>query len=272
MTIKTHHRILMTGAAGSLGTAMRPRLKANCEVLRLSDRLNVPAANAAEEVSLVELGDEAAVLDLLTGVNAVVHFGGVSVEGPFAPILQANIVGLYNLYEAARKQGTQRIIFASSNHATGFYQQAETITPNAVPRPDGNYGVSKAFGENISRFYHDRYGIETACLRIGSCFPEPKDRRMLASWLSFDDLYRLLTACLTTPSLGHSIIYGMSKNAVTWWDNSAANHVGYVPQDSADSFREAIYAKTAAPDVRDPVVKFQGGAYVAMGPYGSVNG
>jgi uronate dehydrogenase len=272
MTIKTHHRILMTGAAGSLGTAMRPRLTANCEVLRLSDRLGVPPANANEEVSLAELGDEAAVLALLKGVNAVVHFGGVSVEGPFAPILQANIIGMYNLYEAARKQGTQRIIFASSNHATGFYQQSETITPNAVPRPDGNYGVSKAFGENISRFYFDRYGIETACLRIGSCFPEPKDRRMLASWLSFDDLYRLLTACLTTPSLGHSVIYGMSKNSVTWWDNSAANHVGYVPQDSADSFREAIYAKTATPDVRDPVVKFQGGAYVAMGPYASVNG
>ncbi len=272
MSIKSHHRILMTGAAGSLGTAMRSRLKANCDVLRLSDRLDVAAAKAGEELTLAELGDEAAVLALLKDVNAVVHFGGVSVEGPFGPILQANIVGMYNLYEAARKQGTQRIIFASSNHATGFYKQSETITPLANPRPDGNYGVSKAFGEDISRFYFDRYGIETACLRIGSCFPEPKDRRMLASWLSFDDLYRLLTACLTTPSLGHSIIYGVSKNSVTWWDNSAANHVGYVPQDSADSYREAIYAKTGAPDVRDPVVKFQGGAYVAMGPYATLQG
>ena len=272
MTIKTHHRILMTGAAGSLGTAMRQKLKANCDVLRLSDRADFGQAQAGEEVSLAELGDEAAVLALLKDVNAVVHFGGVSVEGPFGPILQANIIGMYNLYEAARKQGTQRIIFASSNHATGFYKQSETITPLANPRPDGNYGVSKAFGEDISRFYFDRYGIETACLRIGSCFPEPIDRRMLASWLSFGDLYRLLTACLTTPVLGHSIIYGMSKNSVTWWDNWPANHIGYVPQDSADSYREALYAKTAAPNLADPAVQFQGGAYVVKGPYATLQG
>lgn len=272
MTAKTHPRILMTGAAGSLGTAMRQPLKPLCDVLRLSDRVAFGAAESGEEVALAELGDEAAVLALLQDVNAVVHFGGVSVEGPFGPILQANIIGLYNLYEAARKQGTQRVIFASSNHATGFYKQSETITPLASPRPDGNYGVSKAFGEDISRFYFDRYGIETACLRIGSCFPEPKDRRMLASWLSFGDLYRLLKACLSTPVLGHSIIYGMSKNSVTWWDNSPAKHIGYVPEDSADDYREAIYAKTGAPDLRDPVVQFQGGAYVAQGPYKTLNG
>ncbi len=272
MAIKTHHRILMTGAAGSLGTAMRPKLKAHCDVLRLSDRKSIGVAQSGEEVLTAELGDEAAVLALLKDVDAVVHFGGVSVEGPFGPILQANIIGLYNLYEAARKNGTKRIIFASSNHATGFYKQSETITPLASPRPDGNYGVSKAFGEDISRFYFDRYGIETACLRIGSCFPEPKDRRMLASWLSFNDLYRLLMACLSTPVLGHSIIYGMSKNSVTWWDNSTANHIGYVPQDSADSYRDAIYASTAAPDLTDPVVQFQGGAYVAQGPYATLQG
>ena len=272
MSIKTHHRLLMTGAAGSLGTAMRQKLKPHCEVLRLSDRVAFGAAQSGKEVALAELGDEAAVLALLKDVNAVVHFGGVSVEGPFGPILQANIIGLYNIYEAARKQGTTRVIFASSNHATGFYKQSETITPLVSPRPDGNYGVSKAFGEDISRFYFDRYGIETACLRIGSCFPEPKDRRMLASWLSFNDLYRLLTACLSTPVLGHSIIYGMSKNSVTWWDNGTANHIGYVPEDSADDYREAIYAKTAAPDLRDPVVQYQGGAYVAMGPYKTLNG
>ncbi len=272
MTIKSHHRILMTGAAGGLGTAMRQKLKGNCDVLRLSDRVAFGAAQDGEEIELTDLADEAAMLALLKDVNAVIHFGGVSGEGPWGPVLQANIIGLYNLYEGARKQGVRRILFASSNHATGFYRQSETITPLVAPRPDGNYGVSKAFGEDISRFYFDRYGIETACLRIGSCFPEPVDRRMLASWLSHDDLYRLLTACLTTPVLGHSIIYGMSKNAVTWWDNSPANHIGYVPQDSADVFREAMYAKTPEPDLSSPTVQFQGGGYVAMGPYKSLNG
>ena len=267
MTIPTHYRILMTGAAGGLGKAMRGPLKANCQVLRLSDLVDCGPAQAGEEVSQVDLADEAAMLKLLDGVNAVVHFGGVSTEASWASVLAPNIIGLYNLYEGARKQGVQRIVFASSNHATGFYKQSETIGVDAAPRPDGFYGLSKAFGEDISRFYFDRHGIETACLRIGSSFPEPVDRRMLASWLSYDNLYRLLTACLTTPVLGHSIIYGMSDNSVTWWSNDKARHIGYKPQDSSDRFRDVIYAQTAAPDLADPAVQFQGGGFVKKGPY-----
>ncbi len=267
MTIKLHHRILLTGAAGGLGSALRPRLQANCDVLRLSDIASIGEPHAAEEIMLADLADTQAVLAMVQDVDAIVHLGGCSFEGPFAPILAANILGMHNLYEAARRQGTRRIVFASSNHVTGFYRQSETVTPDMPSRPDSNYGLSKAFGEDISRFYFDRYGIETACLRIGSSFPEPRDRRMLASWLSYDDLYRLITACLTTPVLGHSIIYGMSDNAVTWWDNSSANHVGYKPQDSADRFREAMFARTPPPDLSDPAVLFQGGAFVKMGPF-----
>ncbi len=267
MTIKVHKKLLMTGAAGGLGQALRERLKANCDTLRLSDRVAFGAAGTNEEVVLADLADAAAVHAMVEGVDAIVHFGGVSVEGPFGPILQANILGLYNLYEAARKHGVKRILFASSNHVTGFYRQGETINADAPPRPDGLYGLSKAFGEDLSRFYFDRYGIETACVRIGSSFPEPKDRRMLASWLSFDDLHRLITACLTTPVLGHSIIFGMSNNAVTWWDNSRARHIGYVPQDSSDIFRDAVYARTPEPDLTDPAVQFQGGGFVKAGPF-----
>jgi uronate dehydrogenase len=200
-------------------------------------------------------------------VDAVVHLGGVSTEAAFEPILQGNILGVYNLYEAARKQGVKRIVFASSNHVTGFYKQSETINASHPPRPDSLYGVSKAFGEDLSRFYFDRYGIETACVRIGSSFPEPKDRRMLATWLSFDDLHRLITACLTTPVLGHSIIFGMSNNAVTWWDNAQANHIGYKAKDSSDVFKDAVYARTQAPDVTSPVAQFQGGGFVQAGPF-----
>jgi len=267
MTIKSHERILMTGAAGGLGTQLRGRLKANCSVLRLSDRIEFGSALEGEEILLADLADAAAVSTLVEGVNAIVHLGGISIEGPFAPILQANILGVVNLYEAARIHGVKRVVFASSNHVTGFYRQSETIGVDCAPRPDGFYGLSKAFGEDVSRFYFDRYGIETACVRIGSSFPAPRDRRMLASWLSFDDLHRLITACLTTPVLGHSIIYGMSNNAVTWWDNTGARHIGYVPQDSSDVFRDALYASTGAPDLDDPTVQFQGGAFVRMGPF-----
>jgi len=268
MTIKVHEKLLLTGAAGGLGKALRERLKANCSVLRLSDVQPFGAAAAGEEVVLADLADSAAVHTMVQGVDAIVHLGGVSVEGPFGPILQANILGAYNLYEAARKNGVKRIVFASSNHVTGFYRQDETITADHPPRPDGLYGLSKAFGEDLARLYFDRYGIETACVRIGSSFAEPKDRRMLATWLSFDDLHRLITACLTTPVLGHSIIFGMSDNAVTWWDNSRARHIGYVPKDSSDIFREAVYARTPAPDLKDPVAQYQGGGFVVAGPFG----
>ena len=267
MTIKLHERLLLTGAAGGLGQALRDRLKANCSTLRLSDRLDFGAAREGEEVMLADLTDADAVHATMAGVDAIVHMGGISVEGPFAPILQANILGVYNRYEAARNHGTKRVVFASSNHVTGFYKQSETITADRPARPDGYYGLSKAFGEDISRLYFDRYGIETACVRIGSSFPEPRDRRMLATWLSHDDLHRLITACLTTPVLGHTIIFGMSNNSVTWWDNSQARHVGYAPQDSADVFREAIYARTLAPDLNDPAVQHQGGGFVRMGPF-----
>ncbi len=267
MTIRSHNRILLTGAAGGLGQALRPRLKANCTVLRCADRVALDSAGEQEEFVLAELADANAVMAMMQGVDAVVHLGGVSTEAAFEPILQANILGMYNLYEAARKQGVQRIIFASSNHVTGYYKQSETISAAHPPRPDGLYGVSKAFGEDLSRMYFDRYGIETACVRIGSSFPEPKDRRMLASWLSYDDLHRLVTACLTTPVLGHSIIFGMSNNAVTWWDNAHAKHIGFIPKDSSDAFRDAVFANTPAPDLTDPAVQFQGGGFVKLGPF-----
>ncbi len=267
MTIKVHEKLLLTGAAGGLGKALRERLKANCTTLRLSDRQDFGPAQAGEEVVLADLADPAAVDAMVKGVDAIIHLGGISVEGPFTPILQGNILGAYNLYEAARKHGVKRVVFASSNHVTGFYRQDQTITADHPPRPDGLYGLSKAFGEDLSRLYFDRYGIETACVRIGSSFEEPRDRRMLATWLSYGDLHRLITACLTTPVLGHSIIFGMSDNAVTWYDNSRARHVGYVPQDSSDVYREAIYAKTPAPDLGDPTVIYQGGGFVKAGPF-----
>jgi uronate dehydrogenase len=267
MAIPSHHTLLMTGAAGGLGQAMRERLKANCEVLRLSDMAPMAPARAGEEVVQADLADAAAVQALVAGCQAIVHFGGVSTEQPWAPILQANIIGLYNLYEAARMHGVQRIVFASSNHVMGFYRQSEVVDAQSPPRPDGLYGVSKAFGEDLSRMYFDRYGIETACVRIGSCLPEPKDRRMLASWISPDDLHRLITACLTTQVLGHSIIYGTSDNSVSWYDNRLARHIGYRPQDSADVFRDAVHSRTPEPDLNDPAMQFQGGAFVKIGPF-----
>ena len=261
------HRLLLTGAAGGLGRVLRPRLKPWCTTLRLSDIADLGSAASGEELQPVALEKADEVHALLAGVDAVVHLGGVSVEGPFEPILQANIVGAYNLYEAARRHGVKRIVFASSNHVTGFYRQDEVIDPSMPMRPDGHYGLSKAFGENLAQFYFDRYGLETVSLRIGSSFPEPKDRRMLATWMSYDDLERLVVASLTAPVVGHSVIYGMSDNTTSWWDNTSAKHIGYRPQDSSEPFRAAVEARQPVLDLTNPAALYQGGGFVAQGPF-----
>jgi uronate dehydrogenase len=261
------NRLLLTGAAGGLGRELRRRLPAFCRVLRVSDIAPLGEAGAGEEVAVVALEDRAAVLGLLQGVDAVVHLGGISTEQPFDAILQANIVGSYNLYEAARRQGVKRVVFASSNHVTGFYRQDEVIDTRAPVRPDGHYGLSKAFGENLAQFYFDRYGLETVSLRIGSSFAEPKNRRMLATWMSFDDLERLVVASLTSPVVGHTVIYGVSDNRGTWWDNTAARHIGYRPLDSSEPFRARLEAAEPQLDHGDPAVVRQGGAFVRMGPF-----
>ena len=207
------------------------------------------------------LQDQSAVHALLQDVDAVVHLGGVSVEGPFEPILQANIIGMHHLYEAARKHGVKRIVFASSNHVTGFYRQDEVIDARMPMRPDGHYGLSKAFGENLAQFYFDRYGLETVSLRIGSSFPEPKDRRMLATWMSYDDLERLVVSSLTAPVVGHTVIYGASDNTTSWWDNTPARHIGYRPQDSSERFRATVEARQQTLDRNDPATLYQGGGF-----------
>ncbi len=259
-------RLLLTGAAGALGRALRPRLAAMARTLRLSDIAALDAPAAHEEVMCCDLGDRDAMERLVAGCDAAVHLGGVSVEGPFPPILNANIVGMHHLYEAARIHGMRRIVFASSNHVVGFYRQSEVIDATAPPRPDGNYGVSKAFGELISRFYFDRYGIETVCIRIGSAQPHPLDRRMLASWLSYDDLTELIRCSLFTPNVGHTIVHGASANRDRWWNDRHAAHLGWTPKDNTEPWRAQLEAAPAVA-ADDPLLIYQGGRFTAQGPF-----
>jgi uronate dehydrogenase len=259
-------RLLLTGAAGGLGKMLRERMRAWTRVLRLSDREALAAPREGEEVVQCDLGDRAATLTLVEGADAVVHFGGISIEASFDAILHSNIVGTFNVYEAARRHGVKRVVFASSNHVIGFYKQSERIDAHAPLRPDGLYGLSKCFGEDLSRLYFDRYGIETVCLRIGSSFPQPKDRRMLSTFLSYDDLTELVRVSLFTPGVGHTIVFGVSDNSGKWWDNSRASHLRFRPRDSADRERERIEKlPPLAPD--DPAAIYQGGSFVHAGPF-----
>ncbi|MFD2298649.1 NAD(P)-dependent oxidoreductase [Paracidovorax citrulli] len=261
------HRLLLTGAAGGLGQVLRERVRPFAEIVRLSDIAQLePARGDAEEVVACDLADKPAVDALVAGCDAIVHLGGISVERPFEQILEANIKGVFHIYEGARRHGVRRVVFASSNHVTGFYRQDERIDALARRRPDGYYGLSKSFGEDMASFYYDRYGIETVSLRIGSSFPEPRDRRMMSTWLSYDDLTQLVQKALFTPDVGHTVVYGASANRDQWWDNHAASHLGYVPKDSSEPFRAKVEAQPApAPD--DPVAVFQGGGFTAQGPF-----
>ena len=265
-TTPKFERLLLTGAAGGLGRVLRPRLRPWSRTLRLSDVAAMDPAGPGEEVVPCDLADKAAVDGLLKGCNAVVHLGGISVERPFEEILEANIKGVFHLYEGARRHGVRRVVFASSNHVIGFHPQGLRLDADSPRRPDGYYGLSKSFGEDLSRFYFDRYGIETACLRIGSSFPEPKDRRMLITWLSYDDLTELVRCCLVAPALGHTIVYGMSANRETWWDNSKVRQLGFEPRDSSEPFRSKVEALPPL-DPADPAARFQGGGFVKAGPF-----
>jgi len=255
--------VLLTG---NLGRRLAPDLRAHCERLVLSDlaaslpRLNDPAAVPCD------LADAQAVVELVAGVDAIVHLGGVSVEGPFEPILQANIRGVFNLYEAARVHGVKRVVYASSNHVTGCYAQTDHITAQDPVRPDGYYGVSKQFGEGLSRMYFDRYGIETVCLRIGTAELEPGDYRALSSWISPGDLSRLVIAALTAPDVGWTVAYGVSANTASWWDSSEGwARIGYTPQDNAEAWRERVQHKVQPEGSLK--AKMQGGVFLGEGPY-----
>lgn len=261
------HRLLLTGAAGGLGKVLRPRLQGFADIVRVSDLAGTLGDAAAhEEVVSCNLADRAATDTLITGCDAIVHLGGVSVERPFEEILEANIKGIFNVYEAARRHGVKRIVFASSNHVTGFYRQDEHIDAHDLRRPDGYYGLSKSFGEDMAQFNFDRYGIETVSIRIGYSFPEPKDRRSLSSWLSYDDLTELVRRSLFTPAVGHTVVYGMSDNRNTWWSNRHAEHLGFAPRDSSERFRAAIEAQPM-PAANDPVRVYQGGVFTVTGPF-----
>ncbi|WP_107496259.1 NAD(P)-dependent oxidoreductase [Thalassobius sp. I31.1] len=258
-------RILITGAAGRLGTELRQGLKHLAKHIRISDRVAIEDVQPHEEVVVCELGDFEAVMELTRDVDAIVHFGGAPLEVGFEEILDSNIRGSYHIYEGARKNGAKRVIYASSVHAIGYHGMEDQIDADSPVRPDSLYGVSKNFVESLSRLYWDKFGIESLCLRIFSSFPEPADRRMLWSWLSFSDCVQYVERALTCPRLGHTIGHGISDNRLKVVDDSKAGHIGFHPQDNTEAFRAAMEAKTEVPDPNAPGVKFIGGWFCELG-------
>ncbi|WP_313193352.1 NAD(P)-dependent oxidoreductase [Shinella zoogloeoides] len=260
-------RVLLTGAAGGVGSALRQSGTRLGRIVRLSDRKPCENIAAHEEDVTLDLADFDAVMKAVEGCDAIVHLGGQPLEAEWKTILDSNISGGYHIYEAARRQGVRRIVYASSVHAIGYYERTEMIDGNVPTRPDSLYGVSKTFVENLGRYYFDKFGIETVSIRIGSCFPEPTDRRHLITWLSYRDCRQLVEKCLSAERVGFMVAYGMSNNSRAFWDNRTAASLGYKPEDSADDYADKVFARTAQGDPEDPAVHFQGGSFTAAGHF-----
>jgi uronate dehydrogenase len=255
--------VLLTGASGALGRVLAGSLSAEGWTLRMTDI--VPFHDALPDratFTKADLNDGVAILKLAEGCGAIIHLGGVSVERPFEEVLGPNIRGLYHVYEAARREGA-RMVFASSNHSIGFHERTESIGADAQFLPDGFYGLSKAYGELMGRLYWFKHGVESVFIRIGSCFPEPVDARMLATWLSYPDFSRLVVRCVMTDKVGCSVIWGASANErMTWWRDDAREALGWTPRDSADPFAGQLGDKVSGDPVSE---RYMGGGFCSIG-------
>jgi uronate dehydrogenase len=255
-------RVVMTGAAGGVGSMVRPFLRDRVDELVLSDRNAIDDLAGNERFVAADLTDAVAMDRLLAGADGLIHLGGQPVEADWQAVLEANIIGLHNTYDAARKQGCRRIVFATTNHVVGFYRRQQTIDHLAPPRPDSRYGASKAFGEAYGRMFADKYGLRILNIRIGNVDQRPVDPRRLSIWVSPRDLAQLMLIGLTHPDIHYEVVYGVSGNSRSWWDNSNARRLGYAPEDNAED--HAAEAQTAgAPE--DPVsAQFHGGPFCAI--------
>ncbi len=258
-------RILITGAAGSLGGHLRTGLAHLADRVRLVDVKPMGDAAAHEEIVVCDLSDKAAALDVTKGCDAILHFAGHPREQTFEEIIADTLPAAYHVYEGARLGGCRRVVYASSIHAVGFHDVDAVPDTRAAHRPDTFYGLTKTFVEDLGSLYWDKFGVETVALRICSCFPEPADRRMLWSWLSFDDCVRLAEAALTAPRVGFSVVYGTSDNAQRGVSNVHATHVGFRPKDSADGFAGKVMAATDTPDPQAVATRVVGGGFAATG-------
>ena len=251
--------VLITGATGDVGTHLRRELAGKYK-LRLSDRRPLKNKSKSESFLKADISKMSDALRITKGVDAIVHLGGYSVEGPWEGILKANIIGCYNVFEAARRNGVKRIVFPTSNHAVGFYRRDQTIDHRVYPKPDSRYGVSKVFGEALGSLYADKYGMEMFMIRIGNVNPAPIDKRRLAIWFSPRDLAQLVSIGIDHPGIRFEIVYGVSGNTRSWYDNSNAVRLGYRPQDDAETHAAQVLAREKPGDPRAEM--YQGGIFV----------
>ena len=256
-------KIALSGAAGQLGRVLRKALlERGVDLRSAAGSKPLEPLVAGEDVMHGDLRDPAIVDKLLDGVDVLIHMAGTSVERPLPEIIENNLRGLVEVYEGARRHGVRRIIFASSNHSIGMYPVEDKLALDCEFRPDGFYGLSKMWGEGIARLYWDKHGIESVCVRIGSCLERPTEPRHLSTWFGHRDLLHFLDRCVEAENVGFLTIWGVSANTRSWWDNSGAERLGYQPTQDAEVYAEEILARPNPLDALGQ--RFQGGSFVGI--------
>lgn len=257
-------KLVLTGAAGALGSRLRAPLAAMCDQLLSTDIAESVGDLASNEVYVqADLADMTVIKPLLEGADMVIHFGALVDEVPFEQMLGPNFIGAYNIWEAAHSHKVRRVVYASSIHAVGMYPKNQAIGVDVPHRPDTFYGLAKCFAEDLGRMYWEKRGLEAVCLRILSCAPVTNPRAV-GSWLSYDDMIQLVQKAITTPITGFSIVYGVSDNDRAPVDNTAARHLGYRPKDNAEQFAADIYARFDRLDPQDPSHYRHGGPFAGI--------
>jgi uronate dehydrogenase len=253
--------VLLTGASGTIGRLLSLRLAALGWTLRLTDvvPLPIPLPDRAS-FDIVDLENQQAVNELAQGCGLILHFGGISTEQSFETVLGPNLRGSFHIYEAARSQKA-RVVFPSSVHAVGLYERTEILDQDCLLRPDGYYGLSKAYGEMLARLYFDKHAVESVLIRIGSVLPEVPDERILSTWISHDDFVRLIERCAEAEHVDCSVIWGQSNNSRGFWRRDARHKIGWTPLDSSDGQAERVRGKVTD----NPVVeRYQGGKFIVV--------
>ena len=243
--------VLITGAAGAIGSALRQGLRANWRHLRLTDIRPIEKLSENEEASITDIGDRLEIERMMRGVRAVVHLAGVLGNYDLEALFRVNARGLFDVFESARLAGVERIIFASSNHAFGCYPITEPVSPEWPARPDSLYGVFKVLGETMLRNYYDRHGIQSVSLRIGTFRTQPIDQRSLATWLSPADVAQLVDVSLRHPDPGCLVVNGYSNNTRLRTEDPNWAMLGYRPTDNAEDHRDMLRAQGVDVDSAD---------------------
>lgn len=256
-------KVALSGASGNMGRFLRVELqKRGVDLRSAGGRSALQPLHEGEDVMNGDLRDPAVVDRLLNGVDVLIHLAGTSVERPLPEVTENNLLGLHQVYEGARRNKVRRVVFASSNHAFGMHSVHEKLTLDAPFRPDGFYGLSKVWGEEMTRMYWDKHGIEGISVRIGSCLPRPTEFRQLSTWFGHEDTAQFMMRCIEAPAVGYLAAWGVSNNTRAYWTPTSCEALGYWPQQNSEDFAAEILRQK---NPLDPIAQqYQGGGFVTL--------